>query len=161
MEYEYSFKVKELEPYITYCEENGYRKTKDIEQEGKEFKGPDKTVARIKILKQKNGEVSKVLDFKEDDESAVLIKNRRESLPLEFEDENAVMSVLEFLGYTKPNGFYTRTRIVYEKGNVKFEMDFYHESKNKVMAIEGEKEQVDKVYEQIKDIELKHGKLKF
>ena len=161
MEYEYSFKVKELEPYIAYCEQNGYIKTKDMEQEGKEFKGPNKTVARIKILKPKDGQISKVLDFKEDDESAVLVKNRRESLPLQFVDEEAVMSILEFLGYTEPNGSYTRTRRVYEKGNVKFEMDFYHESKNKVMAIEGEKEQVDKVYEEIKDIELKYGKLRF
>ena len=40
-------------------------------------------------------------------------------------------------------------------------MDFYHESKNKVMAIEGEKEQVDLVYEEIKQIELKNGELKF
>ena len=161
MEYEYSFKVKELEPYISYCEQNGYKKTKDIEQEGNEFKGPNKTVARIKISKPKKGKIVKVLDFKEDDESAVLVKNRRESLPLEFEDGKAIMSILEFLGYTKPNGSYTRTRIVYEKDKVKFEMDYYHQSKNKVMAIEGEKEQVDKVYEEIKDIELKYGKLKF
>ncbi len=71
------------------------------------------------------------------------------------------MSILEFLGYVVPNGEYTRTRIVYEKNQVKFEMDFYHESKNKVMAIEGEKEQVDLVYEEIKQIELKNGELKF
>ncbi len=161
MEYEYSFQVKSLEPYIEYCEKNGYMKTKDIEQSGKEFKGPNITVARIKIQKSVDGQVKKILDFKEDDDSPVLVKNRRESLPLEFEDEEAVMSMLEFLGYVVPNGEYTRTRIVYEKEQVKFEMDFYHESKNKVMAIEGEKEQVDKVYEEIKEIELKNGELKF
>ncbi len=161
MEYEYSFQVKSLEPYIEYCEKNGYTKTKDTEQSGKEFKGPNTTVARIKIQKSADGKIKKILDFKEDDDSAVLVKNRRESLPLEFEDEEAVMSILEFLGYVVPNGEYTRTRIIYEKNEVKFEMDFYHESKNKVMAIEGEKEQVDKVYEEIKEIELKNGKLKF
>lgn len=161
MEYEYSFKVKSLEPYIEYCEKNGYKKTKDVEQQGKEFKGPNQTVARIKIQKQKDEPTKKILDFKEDDDSKVLVKNRKESLPLNFEDEDAVMSILEFLGYTEPNGAYTRQRIVYEKGEVKFEMDYYFESQNKVMAIEGEKEQVDKVFEEIKEIELKYGEFEF
>ncbi len=90
-----------------------------------------------------------------------MVKNRKESLSLNFEDEDAVMSILEFLGYTEPNGAYTRQRIVYEKDKVKFEMDYYFESQNKVMAIEGGKEQVDKVFEEIKEIELKYGELEF
>ena len=161
MEYEYSFQVKSLKPYIEYCEENGYIKTKDVQQRGKEFKGPNTTVARIKIQKSADGQIKKILDFKENDESDTLVKNRKESLPLEFWDEQAVMSILDFLGYTAPNGEYIRTRIVYEKNQVKFEMDFYHESKKMVMAIEGCKQQVDKVYQEIKEIELKNGELKF
>ncbi len=88
MEYEYSFQVKSLGPYIEYCEKNGYTKTKDVEQNGKEFKGPIKTVARIKIQKSSNNQIKKILDFKENDDSAVLVKNRRDLLPLEFEDED-------------------------------------------------------------------------
>ena len=39
-------------------------------------------------------------------------------------------------------------------------MNYYHESKNKVLAIEGEKEQVDKVYEEVIKFELVHGEVR-
>lgn len=31
-EYEYSFKVKSIKPYINYCEENGYKKESEVIQ---------------------------------------------------------------------------------------------------------------------------------
>ena len=161
MEYEYSFKVKSHKPYIEYCEKNGYKLESDVKQQGFAFKAPNKTVARIKIDIPKDGsKPKKVLDFKDEDNSKTLVKERRESLALEFEDDKAVASILEFLGY-EDDGSYIRRRRVYVKGDVKFEMDYYIKSRNKVMAIEGEKEAVDKVYQEIKDIELAYGELRF
>lgn len=157
MEYEYSFKVKSLEPYIDYCTKNGYSLISDTTQKGKEFVA-NNTVARIKISTNKNGETKKVLDFKDADNSKNILKVRRETLALEFENEDAVASILDFLGYA-PDGEYDRRRQVFEKDGVKFEMDFYLESKNKVMAIEGEKEMVDKVYSEVIKFELENGEI--
>ena len=55
-------------------------------------------------------------------------------------------------------GFYiaannTRIRYVYQKGSIIFEIDDYLEPQMKVVAIEGNKKEVDKVYLQIKHIE--------
>ncbi len=155
MEYEYSFKVKSLKPYIEYCIKNGYELKSDVKQMGRVLKADNNTTARIKVDLPKKGTPKKVLDFKDADDSKALIKERRETLPLVFEDDEAVESILEFLGYTKKDGSYIRRRRVFVKGNVIFEMDYYIKSRNKVMAIEGVKEDVDRVYEEIKDIELK------
>lgn len=160
MEYEYSFKVKSLKPYIEYCEKNGYELKADVKQEGHVLKAPNKTLARIKIDMPKGGPVKKVIDFKDQDDSKTLIKERRESLPLEFSDDEAVKSILEFLGYTD-DGSYVRRRRVYQKDDVIFEMDYYIKSRNKVMAIEGEKSAVDKVFDEVKEIELQYGELQF
>ena len=47
-----------------------------------------------------------------------------------------------------------RTRSVYKKGNVKFEIDEYTEPEiMNVVAIEGEKEIVDNIYESIKNFD--------
>ena len=108
MEYEYSFKVKSLEPYIDYCTKNGYSLISDTTQKGKEFVA-NNTVARIKISTNKNGETKKVLDFKDTDNSKNILKVRRETLALEFENEDAVASILDFLGYA-PDGEYDRRR---------------------------------------------------
>ena len=40
-------------------------------------------------------------------------------------------------------------RYVFEKGDVKFEIDDYTRPEMKVVAIEGEKTQVDKVYQEL------------
>ncbi len=160
IEYEYSFKVKSLKPYIEYCEKNNYELKSDTKQIGRVLKADNNTVARIKIDLPKKGTPRKVVDFKDADDSKNLVKARRESLPLAFEDEEAVESILEFLGYNKKDGSYIRRRRVFVKGNVTFEMDYYVKSRNKVMAIEGEKTEVDKVYQEIKHIELKNGELR-
>ena len=77
---------------------------------------------------------------------------RRESLPINFDDEKAVESILEFLHYSKDNTL-IRTRYVYEKNNVKFEIDEYEQPrKTFVVAVEGEKTQVDAVYNEIQKL---------
>ena len=159
MEYEYSYKVKSLKPYIEYCEKNGYTLVSDSKQIGHVFKNSNKTVARVKIDMPKNGQTKKVIDFKDEDNSKAILKERRESKPLEFEDDDAVASILEFLGY-EDDGSYIRRRRVYVKENVIFELDYYIKSRNKVLAIEGLKEEVDKVYLEIKNMELEQSELK-
>ena len=59
---------------------------------------------------------------------------------------NSLLEMMEFKFHKKLE----RKRYVYEKGNVKFEIDDYKVPKAKVVAIEGEKLEVDKVYSEIK-----------
>lgn len=158
MEYEYSFKVKSFEPYIDYCVKNGYELVSDTTQDGRVFI-LNNTLARVRINTTKNGETKKVLDFKDADDSKNVLKVRRETKALEFDDYEAVQSILDYFGYV-PEGNYIRERKVYQKNGVIFEMDYYLESKNKVMAIEGEKEEVDKVYEEVIKFELVHGDIR-
>ena len=89
-----------------------------------------------------------------------MLKERRETFELEFQDDKAMYSILEFLGY-EYDCSYTRRRSVYEKNNVKFEFDYYYDTKNKILGVEGDKEEVDKVYEDIKSIAIENGDLKF
>ena len=49
-----------------------------------------------------------------------------------------------------------RHRIVYKKESVKFEIDEYATPKMKVVAIEGDKDQVDRVYEELEKIIIKN-----
>lgn len=149
-EYEYSFEVKDVKPFIKFCEIYGYTLLEDCSQTRILYRNKNKTLARITI-NNKNGIIKKSLDFKDDvmgdDKSAL---ERKESLALEFSDEVAVDSILEFLDYYKDITL-ERNRKTFEKGNVKFEIDNYiSPSKKFVVAIEGEKSAVDQVYEIIK-----------
>ena len=149
LEYEYSFKVSNLDKYIEYCKNNNYKLIEKTKQNRTLYRNINKTMARITI-KENNNNIEKILDFKEDNLTKDILKIRKESLPLKFENIEEAESILEFLEYKKDITL-IRTRIVYEKNNVKFELDEY-ESPNKycVVAIEGNKEEVDKVYQEIK-----------
>ena len=46
-EYEYSFYVEEIEPYIQYCEKNDYKKTSEGNQIRELYKNGNKILARI------------------------------------------------------------------------------------------------------------------
>ncbi|MDR0850690.1 MAG: hypothetical protein LBN07_04410 [Christensenellaceae bacterium] len=151
-EYEYSFRVKSLKPYIDYCIKNNYTLKSNNKQEGMVYRKRNKTLARVMINTMPDGNVTKKIDFKDEDFSTAVLKERRESLPLNFTDEDAIKSILEFLGYKKYKSF-IRTRTVYTKSNTVFELDFYEQSKNQVIAIEGLKTEVDAVYKEIKNIE--------
>ena len=54
------------------------------------------------------------------------------------------------LGYQKDKTL-IRKRWVYKKDEITFEIDDYKEPKMKVVAIEGNKEQVDKVYQELEE----------
>lgn len=145
-EYEYSFKVSSLNPYIDYCKKNNFEFVEETNQSRTIYRNSNKTIARITI---KNG-ILKYLDFKDDIISDDVLIERRESKDIKFDDLEAVESILDFLNYKKDNTL-IRTRLVYKKGNVKFELDNYELPESSfVVAIEGNKEEVDNVYEEVK-----------
>ncbi len=151
-EYEYSFKVKSIDPYIQYCDENGYTKEEETVQNRTLYKNVNKTMARI-TSKTKDGKTKTVLDFKDDNQADVVLKVSRETIPLEItpENEKAIESILDMLGYIKDKTL-IRNRMVYKKGNVTFEIDKYDAPETMfVVAIEGEKGAVDKTYAVMKE----------
>lgn len=151
-EYEYSFEVKVLKPYIDYCLTNGYALKSDSSQKRILYRNENKTLARITYDKI-NGRTTKKLDFKDDKLSNEDLIVRRETLAIEFEDDEAILSILDFLNYKEEN-FLLRERIEYEKDGVKFELDSYiYPRKTYVVAIEGDRNLVDGVYKIVKEFE--------
>lgn len=150
-EYEYSFETKELKPFIDYAIKRGYKLTKESRQERIIYRNPNKTMARLTI-NEMNGQTVKQLDFKEDKLTGEVLEKRKESLSLEYADDKAIESILEFLDYKKDNTL-IRKRYVYETEGVKFELDEYTQPRvTAVVGIEGDKELVDKVYSEVKDL---------
>lgn len=148
MEYEYSFKVENIDKYNDYCSNNDYKLIDKVKQTRTLYRNSNKTMARITINEYDNN-TKMFLDFKEDNLNDDILKMRKESLPLEFTDIESINSILEFLDYKKDITL-IRTRIIYEKSNVKFEIDEYESPEiYNVVAIEGEKEEVDKVYNEL------------
>lgn len=151
-EYEYSFKVKDVNPYIEYCKNNDFEETFKNDQIRDWYQNDSSISARVTINKI-NGEDEIIVDFKEEDKSDEILKETRESLPLKVENNiDAINSILNILGY-KIDVHVARIRRVYKKGNVKFEIDEYTKPEiMNVVAIEGEKEIVDDIYESIKNL---------
>lgn len=148
-EYEYSFKVKDIKPYIKYCKDEGYEYMSESKQI-RELYRSSKTLARITINKL-DGHEETYLDFKDDNNSNDVLKISRETIPLRIEEYNkeAIYSILEILGYKKDKVL-SRTRIVYKKDDVKFELDSYTSPEEMfVVGIEGDKERVDLVYKEV------------
>lgn len=153
MEYEYSFKVNDVKPYIVYCKENGFERVKEYNQTRTLYTCGNNILARI-TTQEENGSINEILDFKDDNDSDEVLKVSRETIPLVVNRDNkeAVMSMLDIFGY-KVKKELIRKRYVYKKDNVMFEIDDYTSPEiMHVIAIEGEKEQVDKIYKEIKGI---------
>ena len=146
-EYEYSFKVKDLKPYITYCIKNNYKEISNSDEIRDLFSNNSGINARITIT---NNEI--VLDYKEEDDSDKILKETIESKPISI-NKNKLDSIYKEL-YNKNYKLIKhleRHRIVFIKNNVKFELDEYiYPNHEFVAAIEGNKEEVDKVYEELK-----------
>ena len=149
-EYEYSFKVENIDKYIDYCNDNDYKLIDKTIQTRTLYRNSNKTMARITI-NEYDDNTKMFLDFKEDNLNDDILKIRKETKPLEFNDIETIKSILEFLEY-KEDITLIRTRTIYEKGNVKFEIDKYESPEvYNVVAIEGEKEDVDKVYKELEE----------
>lgn len=154
MEYEYSFKVDNIKPYINYCEENGFEKVKEYNQTRILYTSNNNILARI-TTQEENGVTNTVLDFKDANDSDEILKVSRETIPLVINEDNkeSISSILDILGYTIKKEL-IRKRCVYKKDEVIFEIDDYTSPEiMHVVAIEGKKEQVDKVYNEIKEID--------
>lgn len=153
-EYEYSFKVSDILPYLEYCENNNYQKESEVTQNRivYENKHSNDIIARI-TTKTIKGKKNTVFDCKNVGKKEKDLKLSSESVPIKVtkSNEKAIHSLLEVLDfYEAANNF--RTRYVYKKGNVKFEIDDYTEPKMQVIGIEGNKEEVDKVYKELSEL---------
>ena len=150
-EYEYTIKVKDLKPFIDFCKKNNYKLISVEKQNRKVYENNSnsKIIARI-TSSEVNGEIKNIFDIKNVGEKSENLKISNESLPLEITPENksiieSMLSVLEF-NLAADN---KRIRYVYQKDDITFEIDDYTSPKAHVVAIEGKKESVDAVYEEI------------
>lgn len=149
-EYEYSFKVEDIKPYVNYCEKNNYELISENKQIRELYRNSNKILARI-TTKINNIGSEKLLDFKDDNNTDNILKVSRETIPLIIKDDDidAVNSILEILGYKKDKTL-NRTRVVYQKDGVKFELDSYISPNIMfVVGIEGENEKVDNIYKEV------------
>lgn len=148
-EYEYSFKVKNIEEFVQYCIENKYKKKEEYLQTRILYKNGGPVMARIteNIYDDK---IIKILDFKDDNMSNRDLKISRESedLIINVHNEKFVYSLIEILNLTNKKVL-KRRRYVFQKNKIKFEIDEYKEPIMNVVAIEGIKKEVDKVYKEL------------
>lgn len=148
-EYEYSFKVKDVEEFVQYCIFNNYEKKEEYLQTRILYKNGGPVMARIteNIYDDKN---IKILNFKDDKLTDKTLKISRESKDLIVNKDNEafVESLIEILDLTNKKVL-KRKRYVFEKNNVKFEIDEYTEPVMNVVAIEGLKIEVDEVYQEL------------
>ena len=109
-------------------------------------------MARITKNIYKNSEVE-ILNFKDDNLSDNVLKVSRESKDLLIDDKNRefVKSLLEILELNETKKL-VRKRYVYINNNVIFEIDKYIEPVMNVVAIEGNKDEVDNIYDELKVI---------
>ena len=150
-EYEYSFKVKSIEPYINYCKNNNYNLIDIIKENRRvyENKHNNKLIARI-TSRIKNNKKDIKLDFKNVSSNNDDLKISLESIPIKITKRNkkqidSILKVLDF--YEVTNNI--RTRYIYKLNDVKFEIDDYEIPQMKIVAIEGLKDEVDKIYKKI------------
>ena len=150
IEQEYSFKVSDLRPFFTYLDNNNYELIETTEQVRTLYKKNDNTMLRLTV-KKSNDKVVKELDFKQDNLSNDAYIERKESLPIVYEDDEAVQSIINFLDYKKAIEL-VRKRYVYKKNDIKFEIDEYISPEQAlVVAVEGQKDIIEEIYNELKD----------
>lgn len=151
IEYEYNFKVSDIKPIIEYCKENGYNFVSATWQNRKVFenKNNKNIISRITTTKI-NNTLETVWDFKNVDNKNKTLKISQESLPMSLDKQKIeiALSMLNTIGF-ELSADNIRTRYVYEKDNVVFEIDDYERPAMKIVAIEGPKDKVDQLYQQI------------
>lgn len=149
-EYEYSFKVDSLDQVIKYLEDNNYKNTSILKQNRKvyENKNNKSILARITTNIIDNKEEI-LIDFKNVKEIDNNLKVSNESIPIEINnDYYKFLSILDVLDFELKIEL-IRTRYIYEKDEVIFELDDYVHPKMRVVAIKGNNEKVDNEYKKI------------
>lgn len=150
VEYEHSFQVNDWEKAIKFCKKNGYALIEDFKQTRKVFSNASSKINARLTINEKNGKTTKFLDFKQNTLNIKKYRGKKESLELPYTDDAAVESILEILKY-KLTSVVKRFRKTFEKDDLKFEIDHYFEPYDKfVVAIEGEKEVVEKMFDKLK-----------
>ncbi len=151
MEYEYSYKVNDLKEFLEYIEKN-FKFVKKYKEKRVIYRNVD-TIARVTYIDD-----DMYLDFKENKISDDPLIVRKESKQVKIDSLENCEDILNFLNYKKDNTL-LRYRSVYEKDNIKFEIDEYVEpEKAYVVSFEGDKEICDSVNEDIKLILKKEKK---
>ncbi|MBR1386522.1 MAG: hypothetical protein IJ568_06800 [Bacilli bacterium] len=143
MEYEYSYKVDDLKEFLDYINSN-YEFIKKYKEKRVIYRNND-TIARITFIDD-----DIYLDFKENKISDDPLIVRKESKQVKIDNLENCEDILSFLNYKKDNTL-LRYRSIYEKNNIKFEIDEYIEPNHAyVVSFEGDKEICDSVNEDIK-----------
>lgn len=149
IEYEYNFKVDDIGVVTKFCERNGFVLASKTSENRVVFENRQnrKIISRITSTFGESDKVT-VWDFKNVGKNDNLLKVSRESEPLTLDEREieVARSMLEVMDFEQ-SADNLRTRYVFEKGDVKFEIDDYTRPEMKVVAIEGEKNQVDKLYQ--------------
>lgn len=101
-EYEYSFKVTNIDKFICYCKENNYLKKEAVKQTRILYKNKSSIMARI-TSKEYDDDIKITLDFKDDNNSDKILKVSNETIPLEINENNkdAIYSILNIFEYKK------------------------------------------------------------
>ena len=90
MEYEYSFNVKSIDPYIEYCKKNNYINISTKKENRIVYHNDNLNhiIARITITQDKT-----ILDFKNVNKKNKDLKISKESIPLDVSDINIAKSI--------------------------------------------------------------------
>ena len=150
-EYEKGIKVDDIQPYIEYCEKNGYKKVAVTEQNRKVFENKNDRKIISRITTEKHGDQEKIyLDFKNFSTHTDSLQISQESKELEITRQQIpiILSMLNTLNFEQSADNF-RTRYVYKKGSVKFEIDDYKVPSMKVVALEGKDDDVERVFDEI------------
>ena len=151
IEYEYNFKVDDISVVTKFCEKDGFVLVSKTSENRVVFENKQnrKIISRLTTTFGESDEVT-VWDFKNVGKNDNLLKVSMESETMKLDEAGIKIarSMLEVMDFEK-SADNLRTRYVFEKGDVKFEIDDYTRPQMKVVAIEGEKSQVDKVYQML------------
>lgn len=144
-EYEHSFKVTSIEPFIEFCKKNGYRHVSVSSQNRKVYESDynPHLISRLTTERVRN-KTNVYFDFKLSENEIEGKKISQESQTLIVTEELMlfVKSALNILSFRLVADNF-RTRYVYEKGGLTFEIDDYTLPEMKVIAVEGSKEAVE------------------
>lgn len=151
IEYEYNFKVDDISVVTKFCEKDGFVLVSKTSENRVVFENKQnrKIISRLTTTFGESDKVT-VWDFKNVGKNDNLLKVSKESETMKLDEAGIKIarSMLEVMDFEK-SADNLRTRYVFEKGDVKFEIDDYTRPEMKVVAIEGEKTQVDKVYQEL------------
>lgn len=144
-EYEHSFKVTSITPFIEFCNEHSYKQISVSTQNRKVYESAynPHLISRLTINKMED-KTTTYFDFKLSGKEIDGKKLSQESETLLVTDEmqSFVASTLEILSFKLVADNF-RTRYVFANDDIIFEIDDYTTPNMKVLAVEGNKDKVE------------------